>query len=322
MFGLDGSPTSRASDSTPLPPRPHDHHARHPLQSPVTPICPASLASIVEDILEADDMFQADQPTSPLFLLIDTDPVLQTKVLEKMTRLIESTKGDCLVELKIEDMARLMSILERALKIFEDLVVIPNEFKVLKSSQLGSAPNLSSTPRTPRSAPRQAKPTPKSKTPGSASRKAGSIDSADLLSRSSKRSSKHPRSIRSPTKPLDPDSLFDQEDSDHIQRSENVSEDLIASMELRTQQMVSTLHSLNFVLLILNHNKQVSKRLYSEETIGLITRGLKHQLQATIYPFLQAAQKANPDGMHPLFRNQVVPFICMSVSCPHEPQTP
>ncbi|EGF99550.1 uncharacterized protein MELLADRAFT_118268 [Melampsora larici-populina 98AG31] len=242
--------------STPIP-----ASVVHNINSPSLPsvfwLDPAArLASVVEDILEADDMREGTNSTCEFFVVNDGDPILNPKVLSKMTKLIEHGNGDGLLDISGDDMSRLMKLLEKGVKAFEEILVVPSELKILKSPRPSS---LKSSSKSKRATP--SKSSSRSYTKGS--------ESFDINGA-----------------PHDPD----YEANHHTLPPNLVAENHVKIIQERMIDMFNALHSVNFMLLLLTCEQKLPKRFYSEEIISMITRSLKHQLHTVLYPFMQAGQ--------------------------------
>ncbi|KAH9819910.1 sister chromatid cohesion C-terminus-domain-containing protein [Melampsora americana] len=234
------------------------------LNSPSLPNPAARLASVVEDILEADDMRDGTNSACDFLIVTDTDPILNPKALSKMTKLIEHDHGNCLLDISGDDMSRLMKILEKGVKVFEEIVVFPSELK---------------SPKTP--LPCSSKSSSKSKRP---------------IASNSNSKSCIPGSSPGPSD-LNGAPLDQEHESFHrALPSDSVAENHIKIIQERTNDMLNALQSVNFILLLLSCEKKLPKRFYSEETISMITQSLNHQLHTVIFPFMQTGQRSAVDA--------------------------
>ncbi|KAA1098581.1 Sister chromatid cohesion protein 2 [Puccinia graminis f. sp. tritici] len=209
--------------------------------------------SLVEDVLEADDMSVPAQYFCPL----ESQFLLSPPILSNIKTFLEQTNGEAIEKVPIADLTRLIKILERGVKIVEDLSIIPAE---LKQKQ---------TPRRSSNSDSFADRPPSSKQPGSKSR---------MAKPSSKRRLKTvvEDSVDGQTKPQN-----SKPESEHEEAHINM-------IEERLKDLVIALHSTDAALAILAYDKHLPKQFYSEELIRSLVKGTKDQLNTVIFPFVEA----------------------------------
>jgi hypothetical protein len=216
----------------------------------------------VEDVLEADDMSVPAQ----YFCQLESQFILSPPILSNIKTFLEQTNGEAIERVPIADLTRLIKILERGVKIVEDLSIIPAE---LRQKQ---------TPRRSSNSDSFADRPPSSKQAGSKSR---------IAKPNSKRRLKTDveDSVDGQTKPQSPNVEPEHEEA-HLK-----------TIEERLKDLVVALHSTDVTLAILAYDKHLPKQFYSEELIRSLVKGTKDQLNTVIFPFVEANhQKATLDG--------------------------
>ncbi|PLW54207.1 hypothetical protein PCANC_04542 [Puccinia coronata f. sp. avenae] len=216
--------------------------------------------SLVEDILEADDMAVPAQ----YFCQLQSQFILSPPILSQIKSLLEQTSGEATQKVSIPDLTRLIKILERGVRIVEDLCIIPAELK-----QKYKAARVSNS---------------------SPSKQSGNKKSTPTGSRAVKPPSrKRPKTnSQVPAGGQTQDETLDQ-DAEH--------EGLHAlTIEERLKDFHIALHSTDATLALLAYDEHLPKQFYSEELIRSIVKGTKDQLNTVIFPFIEANQRGTLDA--------------------------
>ncbi|KAI9611647.1 hypothetical protein H4Q26_008602 [Puccinia striiformis f. sp. tritici PST-130] len=171
----------------------------------------------------------------------------------------------------IPDLTRLVKILERGVKIVEDLSIIPAELKHKRTSgRPSSSTSFADRP--------------------SSSKQAGSKKASPSGSRVAAKSSSKKR-----LKTVVEDSM-DVETNDETSNTELESDRMqISTIEERLKDLQIALHSIETTFALLAYDKHLPKQFYSEELIRSLVKGTKDQLNTVIFPFVEANQKGSLD---------------------------
>ncbi|CAH7690333.1 sister chromatid cohesion C-terminus-domain-containing protein, partial [Phakopsora pachyrhizi] len=230
--------------------------------------CTADLVTLVEDIMEADDL--GLESPSNLFCRIDSEAVLTPTTLSNLISLIERSDGQTISQLPLGDLSRLIKILGRGVRIAEELIVIPPQLK--QKAKLSCLGNSGVSP--------------------SALKNAGSRKHGKAPKSRSKRNPK-----LGETNGSTGCEKLDQSDENGLG---------IASMDDFCQQadviqqrlgdLSICLKSINATLSLLVRDKFLPKQFYSEELVRSIMLSIKNQLSSAIYPFIEAGQKESNDA--------------------------
>ncbi|POW11268.1 hypothetical protein PSTT_05463 [Puccinia striiformis] len=140
--GMNGLP-STVSSSTPIKPSSahvpsslptsatKSYHRSQASSTPVPHHDPGKrFLSLIEDVLEADDMAVPAQ----YFCQLQSHFILSPPILTQIKSCLEQTNGEAIQKVPIPDLTRLVKILERGVKIVEDLSIIPAELKHKRTS--------------------------------------------------------------------------------------------------------------------------------------------------------------------------------------------
>ncbi|KAI7965552.1 hypothetical protein MJO29_001300 [Puccinia striiformis f. sp. tritici] len=244
------------------------HHRSQASSTPVPHHDPGKrFLSLIEDVLEADDMAVPAQ----YFCQLQSQFILSPPILTQIKSFLEQTNGEAIQKVPIPDLTRLVKILERGVKIVEDLSIIPAE---LKHKQASGRPS-SSTSFADRP---------------SSSKQAGSKKASPSGNRVAAKSSSKKR-----LKTVVEDSM-DVETNDETSNTELESDRMqISTIEERLKDLQIALHSIETTFALLAYDKHLPKQFYSEELIRSLVKGTKDQLNTVIFPFVEANQKGSLD---------------------------
>jgi len=196
------------------------------------------------------------------FCQLHSQFILSPQILSQIKSFLEQTDGEAVQKVSIADLTRLIKILERGVKIVEDLSIIPAELKCKRTP--GRLPNSSS------------------------SKQSGNKKNTPIRSRSAKSSSKR----RLKTFVEDPGEGQTLDANPELEHEELH----INTIEERLKDFHIALHSTDATLSLLMYHKYLPKQFYSEELIRSMLKGTKDQLNAVIFPFVEANHKGTQDA--------------------------
>ncbi|WAQ85397.1 hypothetical protein PtA15_6A25 [Puccinia triticina] len=251
-------PSSTHVPSSQPPSTTKPHHRSEASSTPVPNQDPSQkFVSLVEDVLEADDMAVPAQ----YFCQLESQSILSPACLSNIKAFLEQTNGEAIERVPITDLTRLIKILERGVKIVEDLNIIPAEMKQkqTKFSNSGSFPD-----RPP------------------SSKQMSSKKSSPSGSRVPKPSSKRR------LKALVEDSMGGQVPHENLNTESENEGAHINTIEQGLKDLLIALNSTDATLAILAYDKHLPKQFYSEELIRSLVKGAKDQLNTVIFPFVEA----------------------------------
>ncbi|KAG0144415.1 hypothetical protein CROQUDRAFT_108552 [Cronartium quercuum f. sp. fusiforme G11] len=246
--------------------------------------------NFLQDILEADDMIDINNINTEYFkkitIINPNTLILKLHIIEKLNKYLNQFMNENnqnhLNEIPFEDLIRLIHILERSLKILNEFIMIfPNQndsFKQKKKNQIGKKNKKGNR---------------------------GVNVHSDPLS-SSKRSTKKTK--------IDNDI---EEIEEGTEETINENNDFVESIN----QLLLSFESLNFLLTLIiefnkNNNSQQenyysNKKIYNEDSLNLLVKGLQFQLTSFINPLLQTYEiiPNNLKSILSLLSNSILPKL-------------